>query len=48
MSGEKSITALLRGMSPKLNPGEYVFCTVADSAVLQGSEVLAASASRKG
>ncbi|WP_411382673.1 ACT domain-containing protein [Pseudomonas sp. L7] len=48
MSGEKSITALLRGMSPNLNPGEYVFCTVADSAVLQGSEVLGSFREQEG
>lgn len=48
MSGEKSITALLRGMSPKLNPGEYVFCTVADSAALQGSEVLGSFREQEG
>lgn len=40
MSGEKSITALLRGMSPTLNQGEFVFCTVADAAALQGVEAL--------
>jgi len=30
MSGEKNITALIKGMTPKLNSGDYVFCTVAD------------------
>ncbi|MDB4904300.1 MAG: hypothetical protein JWQ63_3581 [Mucilaginibacter sp.] len=28
MSGETDITALLKTMSPKLNEGEYVFCTI--------------------
>jgi hypothetical protein len=30
MSGEKNIAALIQGMTPKLNSGEYVFCTVTD------------------
>ncbi|PHS07816.1 MAG: acetyltransferase [Kordia sp.] len=30
MSGEKNIAALIKGMTPKLNSGEYVFCTVPD------------------
>jgi len=30
MSGEKNIAALIKGMTPKLNSGEYVFCTVSD------------------
>jgi len=36
MSGEKNITRLLTGMQPSLNPGEYVFCTLADPSALQG------------
>jgi len=30
MSGEKNIATLIKGMTPKLNSGDYVFCTVAD------------------
>jgi len=30
MSGEKNIEALIQGMTPKLNSGEYVFCTLQD------------------
>ncbi len=30
MSGEKNIAVLIQGMTPKLNSGEYVFCTVTD------------------
>lgn len=30
MLGEKKISLLIQGMTPKLNSGEYVFCTVAD------------------
>lgn len=48
MSGEKSITALLRGMSPTLNQGEFVFCTVADSTALQGIEALGTFREREG
>jgi uncharacterized protein len=28
MAGETNISNLIKGMSPKLNSGEYVFCTV--------------------
>ncbi|RTE52329.1 ACT domain-containing protein [Arenibacter aquaticus] len=30
MSGETNISKLIRGMSPKLNEGEHVFCTIQD------------------
>lgn len=30
MAGEKSLTQLMKGMSPKLNEGEYVFVSVED------------------
>ncbi|MEX5502273.1 MULTISPECIES: ACT domain-containing protein [Pseudomonas] len=48
MSGEKSITALLRGMSPILNEGDYVFCTIKDAAALQGTDVLGTFREKEG
>lgn len=48
MSGEKSITALLRGMSPSLNEGDYVFCTVADTAMLRDAPVLGTFREKEG
>ncbi|MBK4993296.1 ACT domain-containing protein [Pseudomonas sp. S37] len=48
MSGEKSITALLRGMSPVLNEGDYVFCTVNDAAALQCTDVLGTFREKEG
>ena len=30
MAGETNISNLIKGMTPKLNVGEYVFCTVKD------------------
>ncbi|AOW19199.1 ACT domain-containing protein [Urechidicola croceus] len=30
MAGETNISLLIKGMQPKLNMGEYVFCTVKD------------------
>ncbi|WDY60458.1 ACT domain-containing protein [Pseudomonas sp. PSKL.D1] len=40
MAGETSIEVLLRNMRPTLNEGEFVFCTVPDISVLQGTEVI--------
>lgn len=31
MAGETNLSELLKGMTPKLNRGEYVFCTVIDT-----------------
>jgi hypothetical protein len=36
MAGETSLTTLLRSMSPQLNEGAYVFCSLSDAAQLQG------------
>jgi uncharacterized protein len=40
MAGETHLALLLRTMRPLLNPGDYVFCCVADQALLQGTPVL--------
>jgi uncharacterized protein len=48
MHGETSLNALLRGLSPTLNPGEYVFCTVGDEHVLQGLRPLGLFQEREG
>lgn len=40
MSGEKNLTVLLQSMSPTLNEGDYVFCTVADLNDIDLSEVI--------
>ncbi|EPJ2809356.1 ACT domain-containing protein [Pseudomonas putida] len=48
MSGEKSISALLRGMSPVLNEGDFVFCTVADASALLGTDVLGTFREKEG
>lgn len=48
MPGEISLSALLRGLSPTLNPGEYVFCTVNDEQVLQGTRPLGSFQEREG
>ena len=36
MAGETSLTTLLRSMSPQLNAGEYVFCTLRDAQMPDG------------
>lgn len=40
MAGETSLATLLRSMSPQLNDGEYVFCSLTDPSLLQDCEVL--------
>lgn len=40
MSGEKNITALIQGMTPKLNSGEYVFCTVSDISSINRTDTI--------
>ena len=48
MAGETSLTLLLRSMSPQLNDGEYVFCTVKDGQVPQGCEIMGSFREREG
>jgi hypothetical protein len=38
MAGETALATLLRSMSPQLNDGDYVFCTLADSRIPEGCE----------
>lgn len=40
MAGETSLATLLRSMSPQLNDGEYVFCSITDPSLLRDCEVL--------
>ncbi|MFJ5550930.1 ACT domain-containing protein [Streptomyces sp. NPDC093225] len=48
MSGESDLTKLLGGMRPELNPGRYVFCTVAGSVVPPGVHPVATVAEAEG
>ena len=40
MTGEKDLDILLKAMKPKLNAGEYVFCSTADIQHINFSEVI--------
>ncbi len=40
MSGEKNITTSIQGMTPKLNSGEYVFCTVSDISTINRTDTI--------
>jgi hypothetical protein len=40
MPGETNLNILLKSMQPKLNAGEYVFCTIKDAAQIQFSDVV--------
>lgn len=44
----KLLTTLLRSMSPQLNDGEYVFCSITDRSLLQDCEVLGSFHEREG
>ncbi|CAD5107819.1 ACT domain-containing protein [Zestomonas carbonaria] len=48
MAGETSLSLLLGSMSPRLNPGDYVFCTLADAAALNGCVPLGSLREREG
>jgi hypothetical protein len=40
MDGENNLNILLRTMKPKINIGEYVFCTIADSTIVNYHDVV--------
>jgi len=40
MAGETSIIELLKTMSPKLNEGEYVFCTIPHSQAIDPANII--------
>ncbi|MCK0146561.1 ACT domain-containing protein [Arenibacter sp. F26102] len=40
MSGETNISKLIHGMSPKLNEGEYVFCSVKDITTIDRKDTI--------
>ncbi|WP_339502288.1 ACT domain-containing protein [Pseudomonas silesiensis] len=48
MAGETSLATLLRSMSPQLNPGEYVFCTLRDGKLPGGLEIVGSFREQEG
>lgn len=48
MAGENSLNTLLRSMNPTLNEGEYVFCSLTDTSVIKGTEVVGSFREREG
>jgi hypothetical protein len=48
MAGETSLNTLLRSMSPQLNAGEYVFCTLRDGQLPNGLEIVASVREQEG
>ncbi|WP_095136978.1 ACT domain-containing protein [Pseudomonas sp. Irchel s3a10] len=48
MAGETSLTTLLRSMSPQLNAGEYVFCTLRDDQLPSGVEIVGSFREQEG
>ncbi len=41
MTGERNLDLLIKGMTPKLNPGQYVFCSVPNTAGINREHILA-------
>ena len=48
MAGETALATLLRSMSPQLNDGDYVFCSVPDHRIPPGCEVIGSFREREG
>lgn len=48
MAGETALATLLRSMSPQLNDGDYVFCTLPDNHIPQGCEVIGSFREQEG
>ncbi|MEX5685173.1 ACT domain-containing protein [Pseudomonas silesiensis] len=48
MAGETSLATLLRSMSPQLNVGEYVFCTLRDGNLPAGLEIVGSFREQEG
>jgi hypothetical protein len=40
MAGEKDLDKLLKTIKPKHNPGDYVFCTLEESSIVNSPDVL--------
>ncbi|ARB28655.1 ACT domain-containing protein [Pseudomonas tolaasii] len=48
MAGETALATLLRSMSPQLNEGDYVFCTLPDNRIPPGCDVIGSFREREG
>ncbi len=48
MAGETTLATLLRSMSPHLNDGDYVFCTLPDARIPPGCEVIGSFREQEG
>lgn len=48
MAGETALATLLRSMSPHLNDGDYVFCTLPDQRIPEGCEVIGSFREQEG
>ncbi|MGE8066100.1 ACT domain-containing protein [Pseudomonas sp. NPDC089569] len=48
MAGETSLATLLRSMSPQLNAGEYVFCTLSDGHLPAGLDIVGSFREQEG
>jgi len=48
MHGEKDLTRLLKTMTPELNDGEYVFCSVPDSFTIDVTKIAGSFKEKEG
>jgi len=47
-SGETDLQTLLKTLKPELNPGEFVFCTVADLSEINSSDIIMSFQEKEG
>jgi hypothetical protein len=48
MPGETNLSTLLKNMTPVLNPGDYVYCTVKDISTIDVNEIVASFKENEG
>jgi hypothetical protein len=48
MHGETNLSLLIKTMTPELNEGEYVFCTVSDSVLVNAKDIICSFKEKEG
>ncbi|WP_276169070.1 ACT domain-containing protein [Zobellia alginiliquefaciens] len=48
MAGEKDLAKMIKGMTPKLNEGEYVFATLTNASLISRADILSEFKEKEG